>query len=75
MEASIRLHCTNFEIFKELFDYDFADMESVMGVDCISMLHDYVGTSGHGSVFDQRIRDRICDLSKSLAKARDGRRI
>ena len=39
-----------------------------MGVDCISMLHDYVGTSGHGSVFNQRIRDRICDLSKALAE-------
>ena len=50
----VALH--DFEIFKELFDYDFADMESVMGVDCISMLHDYVGTSGHGSVFNQRIR-------------------
>ena len=58
----------DFEIFKELFDYDFADLENVMGVDCISMLHDYVGTSGHGSVFNQRIRDRICDLSKALAE-------
>lgn len=48
----VALH--DFEIFKELFDYDFADLENVMGVDCISMLHDYVGTSGHGSVFNQR---------------------
>ena len=63
----VALH--DFEIFKELFDYDFADLENVMGVDCISMLHDYVGTSGHGSVFNQRIRDRICDLSKTLAAA------
>ena len=62
----VALH--DFEIFKELFDYDFADLENVMGVDCISMLHDYVGTSGHGSVFNQRIRDRICDLSKALAE-------
>ena len=60
----VALH--DFEIFKELFDYDFADLENVMGVDCISMLHDYVGTSGHGSVFNQRIRDRICDLSVRL---------
>ena len=42
-----------------------------MGVDCLSMLHDYVGTNGHGSVFNKRIRDRICDLSKGLAKAED----
>ena len=39
----VALH--DFEIFKELFDYDFADLENVMGVDCISMLHDYVGTA------------------------------
>ena len=62
----VALH--DFEIFKELFDYDFVDLENVMGVDCISMLHDYVGTSGHGSVFNQRIRDRICDLNKALAE-------
>ena len=65
----VALH--DFEIFKELFDYDFADLENVMGVDCISMLHDYVGTSGHGSVFNQRIRDRICEMSCTLAAAQD----
>ncbi len=40
-----------------------------MGVDCLSMIRDYAGTSGHGKIFNQRIRDRICDLSRSLAKA------
>ena len=63
----VALH--DFAIFKELFDYDFHDLEEVMGVDCLSMIHDYQGTSGHGKVFNQRVRDRICGLSRSLAKA------
>lgn len=63
----VALH--DFEIFKELFDYDFSAMEEKMGVDYLSMLHDYQGTSGHGKVFNQRIRDRICGLSRSLAES------
>ncbi len=61
----IALH--DFTIFKELFDYDFTQMEEAMGVDCLSIIKDYAGVSGCGKVFNQRIRDRICDLSKSLA--------
>ena len=70
MEGSINevaLH--DFAIFKELFDYGFQALEETMGVDCLSMIRDYAGTSGHGKIFNQRIRDRICDLSRSLAKA------
>ncbi len=62
----VALH--DFAIFKELFDYGFQALEETMGVDCLSMIRDYAGTSGHGKIFNQRIRDRICDLSRSLAK-------
>ena len=63
----VALH--DFVIFKELFDYDFTDMEKALGTDCLAMLKDYAGSGAHGRVFNQRIRDRICDLSKSLAGA------
>ena len=61
----------DFEIFKELFDYDFTDLEKTFEVDCLSMLHDYRGAKNQGKVFNQRIRDRICDLSKGLSAAKD----
>ena len=64
----VALH--DFEIFKELFDYDFRKMEEAFGVDCISMIKEYAGDSSHGNVFNKRIRDRICDLAKSLAEGR-----
>ena len=65
----VALH--DFEIFKELFDYDFRKMKEAFGVDCISMIKEYAGDSSHGNVFNKRIRDRICDLAKSLAEAED----
>ena len=61
----------DFDIFKELFDYDFSDLEKTFEVDCLSMLHDYKGVKNQSKVFNQRIRDRICDLSKGLSTAND----
>lgn len=70
VEGSINVAALHdFIIFKELFDYDFHEMEYVLGVDCLSMLRDYTGMDGHGRVFNERIRDRICELSRHLAKA------
>lgn len=65
----VALH--DFAIFKELFDFDFSDLEKTLEADCLSMLRDYKGISGHGKVFNKRIRDRICDLSKCLAETKD----
>ena len=62
----------DFVIFKELFDYDFSDMEGVLKTGCLSVIENYEGSNGHGKVFNKRIRDRICELSKSLVKAADG---
>nr|WP_076777546.1 ATP-binding protein [Lachnoclostridium phocaeense] len=64
----VALH--DFAIFKELFDYDFSAMEAGLGVDCVSMILDYTGSGTHGSVFNGRIRDRICALAKSLGQTK-----
>lgn len=59
----------DFEIFKELFDYDLHRMEKEIGTTCIYMIEDYHHTNGHGKVFNKRIRDRICDLAGALGQA------
>lgn len=59
----------DFQIFQELFQYDFLDMEETLGTGLLSMIRDYRGISGHGKVFNSRIRDRICDLARALAGA------
>lgn len=62
----IALH--DFEVMKELFDYDFSDMERKLDVGCLAGLKDYRHTGGNSKVFNTRIRNRICDLSKALAQ-------
>lgn len=61
----------DFEIFKELFDYDLHEMEEKLDTSCMFMIQDYHHTNGHGKVFNKRIRNRICDLSRALGKADD----
>lgn len=61
----IALH--DFAIFKEMFDYDFSEIQDVMEMECLSLIFDYKGNNGHGNVFNKRVRDRICDLAKYLA--------
>ena len=55
------------DLWHNYLTYLMASHENAYSTSC-----EIVGSvdgSGHGSVFNQRIRDRICDLSKSLAKA------
>ena len=63
---AIALH--DFEVMKELFDYDFAAMEQTLEARCFAILRDYRHTNGNSKVFNTRIRNRICDLSRALAE-------
>ena len=71
IEGSInKVAAHDFEIFRELFVYDFSEMEEALGIDCLSMLWDYQNVKGHGKVFNKRIRDRICELSDKLGNSK-----
>lgn len=59
----------DFQIFKEMFDYDFAELESGLGTQVFAILKDYKNTSSGSKVFNKRIRNRICELSKALEQS------
>ena len=61
----IALH--DFAIFKEMFDYDFEELEKSLDADCLKIIMDYKSGNSGGKVFNCRVRDRICDLSRALA--------
>ncbi len=61
----------DFQIFKELFEYDLKEMGKKIGTDSLELIEDYHPVSVKGHVFNKRIRDRICDLSKALAQTDD----
>lgn len=50
-------------IFKELYDYDFSDMGTVLGVEAYKLIESYEGCSEESKVYNTRIRDRICNLA------------
>ncbi len=65
----VALH--DLEIFRELYAYDFAIMERALDTKFLHLITNYENVKGHGKVFNQRIRDRICELSVQLAGCQD----
>ncbi len=59
----------DFQIMKELFDYDFKPLEKALDASCISILRKYEKSGEKSRIFNRRIRDRICNLSKALGEA------
>lgn len=56
----------DFEIFKELMDYDLRSIDKVLQVDAMSMIIDYKNGGRTSKVFNKRVRDRICELTTLL---------
>ncbi len=61
----------DFAIFKELYDYDLENFDRRFDCGYGKLLSDYQNAGEGRRLFNERIRDRICDLSRKLAKAPD----
>ena len=59
----------DFEIFKELFDFDLELLADALDIPVINSMIDYKRVEGNGRFFNTRIRDRICHLSVCLEQA------
>ena len=72
IEGSInQLALHDFAIFKELYDFDLTVLDKLFHTSCCSILCNYEAPQDTGKMFNKRIRDRICDMSKTLAVAKD----
>lgn len=59
----------DFAIFREFFNYDLKSMEERLGVSNLKFIENYHQAGAHGSVYNKRIRDRICELNERLEQA------
>ena len=59
----------DFEIFKQLYDFDLKELEKIYPPVDSSLITDYQNINEGSKVFNKRIRDRICTLAQKLAKA------
>lgn len=62
----------DFELFHELFTCDLHPIERNLQEDFLKMIQSYQGTDGQGCIFNQQMRDRICNLALQLEQAEDG---
>ena len=59
----------DFEIFKQLYDFDLKELEKIYPSVDSSLITDYQNINEGSKVFNKRIRDRICELSIHLAES------
>ena len=59
----------DFAIFREFFNYDLKSLEERLGVSNLKFIENYHQAGAHGSVYNKRIRDRICELNRRLEQA------
>ncbi|HIV33812.1 MAG TPA: ATP-binding protein [Candidatus Blautia intestinigallinarum] len=61
----------DFEIFKELYDFDFTDFDEAFGNLWSDLMVHYENINENSKLFNKRIRDRICELSRKLGQTKD----
>ena len=59
----------DFEIFKQLYEFDLEVLDSVFSTGCAALLCHYKNIDGNSKMFNKRIRDRICTLSDRLSES------
>ena len=59
------------EIIKALFDFEIEKIDEMAGMGMAEVLKNYVRTGDGSKMYNRRIRDRICTLSKELAQTAD----
>ena len=70
VEGSINsLAMNDFEIFKELYDFDLRVFDRIFHTSCCETLCHYENINGNSKMYNQRIRDRICSMSRTLSEA------
>ncbi len=61
----------DFKIFKALFDYDFSQVESKLGINCFHIILDYQAVVKNGKRYNKNVSDKVRFLSTQIEQAAD----
>ena len=61
----------DFAAVKALFDYDFSEIESELGIDCFSRISDYKAIAKKELMYNKNVSEKVQALSRRLEEARD----
>ncbi len=60
---------SDFYAFKQLFDYDFSELENALGVDCFSCITNYKAIEKPELMYNGNVSEKVRGLAKELEKA------
>lgn len=58
----------DFEIFRSLYAFDLTAFDRLFHTSCCRIICSYQAAENTGKMFNRRVRDRICDMSRTLAQ-------
>ncbi len=61
----------DFKIFKALFDYDFHNIEEVLGINCFTIISNYKAIEKNSSRYNKNVSEKVQMLSMNIASAKD----
>jgi hypothetical protein len=61
----------DFQIFKNLMDYDFSEMEETLGIDCFSIILNYHAIAKKEQLYNKNVSDKVKALSHAMEQAAD----
>ena len=62
----------DFNIFKELFDYNFYEIEKELDIDCFTTISNYKAIVKKERMYNYNVSQKVRELSKRLEKCDDG---
>lgn len=62
---------SDFSIFKQLFDYDFSEIEKELDIDCFTIITDYEAVVKSEQIFNKGVSEKVQRLSCAIEQAED----
>ena len=62
---------SDFCIFKQLFDYDFSQMEKELDIDCFTIITNYEAVVKSEQIFNKGVSEKVQQLSCAIEQAKD----
>lgn len=75
-EGTVNTFAVNdFSAIKALFDFDFLEIESKLGVDCFTVLSNYHAISKREQIYNKNVSGKVRALSEAIENAEDGKAV
>lgn len=62
---------SDFSIFKQLFDYDFSEIEKELDIDCFTIITDYEAVVKSEQIFNKGVSEKVQQLSRAIEQTED----